>query len=223
MRSTRFVLILSYFLLGLWWLTYWVCTQIFIIAFPPVFLVHFGLLVVFPVLSIILFDLSKKWLSETRIVACLLLIPLIWAFLGSLLVAEVKHRIIPPNEAAVRDFIHRGGNAYIDEDFLNMSEKIVHYRRSGKILELHARFQSHPFLEWFLGKTAHLTNEPLGPDDFISYVRRYYIFPEGLSSVTVVPKQIVLYGYWDNTLIVGYTLRVPCSINTFSNLMLTCC
>ncbi len=202
MRSTRFLLILSYFLFGLWWLTYWACTQYFIIFFPPVLIVIYGSLIVFFALSITLFFRSSQWFSEQRIVACILLIPFLWTFLGYQLVQEAKLRFIPPSDSTIRSFVHRGAEIGLEDQHIDMSNLAVDYNRKEKILDIHIRFQSRPFSDWFYDFDSPFTYNPVGPDDFIEYVRKYFVFPEQLSSVTIVPKQITLYGYWDDTLIV---------------------
>ncbi|WEK54362.1 MAG: hypothetical protein P0Y55_17790 [Candidatus Cohnella colombiensis] len=201
MRSTRFLLILSYLLLSLWWYTYWACTQYFIIFFPPVFIVYFGSLIIFLALSFTLFQRSKRWFSEQRIVACILLIPLLWVFVGYRLVQEAELRIFPPSESTIQSFVQRGAGIGLEYQHIDMSNLAVDYHRKGRILDIHVRFQSHHFSEWFYDFDSPFTDEPVGPDDFIEYVRRYFVFPEQLSSVTIVPKQITLYGYWDGTLI----------------------
>jgi hypothetical protein len=197
MRSTRALLIFSYFLLGLWWFTYWACTQYFIFLLPPVFIFYFGSLVAFLALSITLFQRSKRWFSEQRIVACILLIPLLWVFAGYRLVQEAELRLFPPSESIIRSFVHRGAGSYVQSEFIDMTRLNVKYQRREKNLDVHIHFQSRPFSDWFFNYAP-----PLGPDDFIKYVERFYVFPEQLAEVTVVPKKITLYGYWDDTLIV---------------------
>jgi hypothetical protein len=196
MRSTRFLLILSYFLLSLWWFTYWACTQYFIIFLPPVFIVYFGSLIAFLALSNTLFQRSKRWFSEQRIVACILLIPLLWVFVGNRLVQEAELRIFPPSESTIRSFVHRGAGSYVQHEFIDMTRLNTKYQRREKNLDIHIHFQSRPFSKWFYNY-----NPPLGPEDFIEYVKRFYVFPEHLAEVTVVPKKIILYGYWNDTLI----------------------
>lgn len=202
LRSTRFLLILSYFLLGLWWLTYWACTQYFIIFLPPVFLIFYGSFVAFLAFAVTLFSRSKRWFSEQRIVACLLLIPIFWTGVGNWMVQEVKLRFIPPNETVIRSFLQWGPGNGIQSDHVDLAKLSTAYRWSDKSLNIRFSFKSARLAEWFYDFDSPFTEDPIGPDDFIEYVRKYFVFPENLSSVTLVPKKVTLYGYWDDTLIV---------------------
>ncbi len=203
MRSNRLIINLSYFFLVLWWFVYWACKNYFIIFYPPIFFFIFGSFILFFCFSFLLFMRSTKWFSEARIVACLLLIPIIWFFTGDLLVEQAKLRIIPPNQAAVQAFIHRGAGTGVEKANIDMSKPFVFYHRSSRHLEVHIHFQSDHFIYWFFHKDPVYENlAPPAPESLVKYLRMYFVFPEQMSSVTLIPKQITLYGYWNDTLVV---------------------
>lgn len=201
MNSKRRLVNVSYTLLALWWFLYWACTKYYIIVLPPVFLIYFGSLPVFILLAVTLFNRSKRWLSEARIVAVLLIIPFIWVFIGQQFVDQAKLRIFPPTEDRIRSFLHRGAGSGVEDRHIDKNEPIAFYNKKTKQLDIHVRFQSEAFLDWFFNKTftQHKTFEP---EQFVGYLRKYYVFPEKISEITLVPKKIFLYGYWDNTQIV---------------------
>lgn len=102
----------------------------------------------------------------------------------------------------VRSFIQRGAQIGIEDHNINLSDPFIFYHNKVKQLDIHIRFQSEQFLDWFFNQgNSPYENEKYGPEVFVKYLQKYYVFPEELSEITVVPKKINLYGYWDNSLI----------------------
>lgn len=198
MRSTRVLLNTSYVLLIIWWLIRWACDYAPLILLPPVFIFFYGAFPAFFIMSVALLFDRKKWISEVTVVVVLLQLPVTWTYIGQPFVAELKHRVQAPSESDIYSFIRSGAGFGIEDEYMGYRSV---YNKETKKLELEIHFHSKRLMSEFTEPDSPIDREDYSPERFVTYLRDYYIFPEALSKVTVVPKEIILYGYWDDTLI----------------------
>lgn len=183
MRANKKLLNLSYTLLALWWLTYWYCTKVPIIFFPPVFIFVYGLLPVFVLFAVWLIASSDRWRSESRIVAIALVIPILWTFIGHQAVEQVKIRFLPPREAAIASFIQLGGKVGLSREWMDTEEPFVFFNRKTKHLDLHIRFRSYGYWDETLIVRNEFTrvhnryrmNTPVSQIELIANPHQFYL------------------------------------------------
>lgn len=154
----------------------------------------------------------KERMKETILVVLLLLSPLLWLAVVHPLYLHLKQNVLPPTEKMIHAYLHRGAGGHIHDRYLNTWRlPSVVYHKRDKQLDIHIRFRSEPYNEWFFEENANAKNragyidphasEIFTPDLFVTQLREYYTCVSALPEVTTVPRTIWIYGYYDDKLV----------------------
>jgi len=151
------------------------------------------------VIAIILFFMNKKWISEERVLALILLLPIVFTILVPITQRELRLRMATPTDALMTSYI---SDKYIySNKAIDTSIPLINYNEDKKLLNV--KIKISPNL--FMGKQKdHMENNIDGDHAsyFVNNIFLDYIdLMMNFTSVSKVPDKITVSGYWGEILI----------------------
>jgi hypothetical protein len=183
----------------------YVSEGVLMIIFFPLFIFYQAFIPLSFIFSIKLFLKGKKWRSRERVGALLFLIPSVVIVVYPLVVHQFQIYTSPPTPELIKSYIQTeqlGGPSDID-----VSLPFTRYDKEAKVLEIEIRIDPEKYLEYYRRGSFVLDASASKP--FTSHLSYNYLsIPRGISTVTKVPKKIIVKGYWGEELILtGYFTR----------------
>ncbi|MFC6548416.1 hypothetical protein [Cohnella cellulosilytica] len=178
---------------------------ILMIVLFPIFWLYLAFIPFSIIFSILLFLDGETWISRQRVGALLFLLPSMFLFVFPFIGHQFKIYTSSPTDELIKSYIQTeqlGGPFDIDT-----SLPFTRYDKEEKVLELKIRIDPEKYLEHY--NTAPYVLEASAARPFISRLSHNYLsVPSRISTVTKVPKTIIVKGYWgEEPVLTGYFTR----------------
>ncbi|MCR8656740.1 hypothetical protein [Paenibacillus endoradicis] len=184
----------------LWVLGFILSQLVFILSFPMLMVY----LMIYPygaiLLAIVLLIAGEKWLSEERIMAFVLLIPIMILIVIPYAQNQINVHLLEPNIQKIESHIdYRYLNFY--PSTLDNSPQLIEYDRDSKLLTLNMIIVPMKFTDSVKGWEAMKVEDY--PSYFINLLRIHYIrVAEDLEEVTLKADNLIINGYWGDKVII---------------------
>ncbi|MFF2886899.1 hypothetical protein [Paenibacillus sp. NPDC057967] len=149
--------------------------------------------------AIIMFFMTRKWLSVERLLAVLLLLPI----LLSIVIPQVNHQINlykTPTDTLIRSYFE---SVYFSQrHVIDLSDPLVEYNDQNKTMQLNIKLVPELFLQYM--KTWEMRNiESRSDDAFARYIMNnlellFIRWPKEINQYTLKPERIIVHAYWGN-------------------------
>lgn len=147
--------------------------------------------------AIIMFFMTRKWLSVERLLALLLLLPILLA----IVIPQANHQINlykSPTDTLVRSYLE---SVYFSQrHVMDLSAPLVEYNNQNKTMKLNIKLEPELFLEVIQAQDElHNQSYYSRAQTIMNRLNSFFIWrPKELKEHTLKPDHMIVHAYWGN-------------------------
>jgi hypothetical protein len=185
------------------WILGYILSQLAPIINFPIVLVY---LMIYPfgaiLLAIVLLIAGERWLSEERVMALVLCIPLIITIVAPYVENQIKLHLMNPDIPMIESHFE-GMFPLTNTTSLDTLPKLIEYDRDSSLLKLNMKIDPEKFIKYIIHWQTNQYDIVDYPQRFMNLLRENYIEAASvLDDYTLVADELIVYGYWGDDVIV---------------------
>lgn len=148
--------------------------------------------------AIIMFFMTNKWISTERLLAVLLLLPILLA----IVIPQVNHQINlykTPTDALIRS--HMESVYFSQRHVMDLTAPLVEYNNQNKTMKLNVKLKPELFLQEIEAREdiKHRQSDYSRARYMMNRLETLFIWsPQKLNEHTLKPEHMVVHAYWGN-------------------------
>ena len=184
------------------WILGYILSKIALIISFPILLVY---MMIYPfgaiLLAIVMLIAGERWLSEERVMAFVLCIPLIITIVAPYVQNQIKLYLMNPDIPMIESHF-KGRYPLTNTTSLDILPKLIEYDRDSSLLKLNMKIDPEKFIDYIIHWQTNQYDVEDYPQRFMNLLRENYIEAASeLDDYTLVADEVIVYGYWGDKVI----------------------